>query len=93
MIVSFKDDEAAKIFRLEGSRKLPADIQRTALRRLLAINAATTLLDLREPPGNNLEKLHADRAGQYSIRINDQWRVCFEWADNNAQAVEIVDCH
>ena len=93
MIVSFKSDEAARIFRLERSSKLPPEIQRTALRRLLALNAATNLDDLREPPSNHLEKLSGDRAGQYSIRINDQWRVCFDWRDDDAYEVEIVDYH
>jgi proteic killer suppression protein len=91
VIVSFKDKEPEKIFRLEASRRLPSDIQRSARRRLLALNGASSILDLREPPSNHLEKLTGDREGQYSIRVNEQWRVCFIWHDNNAHEVEVVD--
>lgn len=78
MIQSFKDDEAEKIFNRQRSRKLPSDIQSVALRKLRMLNRAQSLQDLRVPPANRLERLSGDRAGQYSIRINDQWRVCFE---------------
>ena len=75
------------------SRKLPLDIQRTALRKLVVLNFAFSLEDLKIPPANKLEQLHGDRKGQYSIRINDQWRVCFTWKNNNVHDVEIVDYH
>jgi toxin HigB-1 len=94
MIVSYLSKETEKIFDGEVSRDYPSDIQRTALRKLLLIDAATSINDLRTPPGNRLEKLSGDRSGQYSIRINDQWRICFMWTDeNNAIDVEIVDYH
>ena len=75
------------------SRKLPLDIQKTARRKLLYLDDAEDLRDLLAPPGNRLEKLRGDRAGQNSIRINDQWRICFKWIDNRARDVEIVDYH
>jgi proteic killer suppression protein len=93
VIQSFKDKETEKIFRRERSRRLPGEIQQVALRKLRMLNNAVTLADLRTPPGNRLEKLKGDRAGQYSIRINDQWRICFEWRDGNAYEVEIVEYH
>lgn len=93
MIESFASEETEKIFRGETSKKLPKDIQRTARRKLLYLDDAEDLQDLLAPPGNRLEKLKGNRAGQYSIRINDQWRICFEWADNKAKDVEIVDYH
>ena len=93
MIQSFKDDEAKKIFNRQRSRKLPSDIQSVALRKLRMLNRAQSLQDLRVPPANRLERLSGDRAGQYSIRINDQWRVCFEWDNGHAWQVEIVDYH
>lgn len=93
MIKSFRDEEAARLFARERSRKLPDDVQRTALRKLLMLDAASVLTDLRVPPGNRLEKLKGDREGQYSIRVNDQWRVCFEWRSGDAYEVEIVDYH
>lgn len=93
VIRSWADDEAEKLFNRQRSRKLPPDIQRVALRKLLMVDAATTLEDLRIPPSNHLEKLKGDREGQWSIRINDQWRVCFVWQDGNAHDVEIVDYH
>jgi toxin HigB-1 len=94
MIVDFKNQPTEKIFSGEVSLDYPGDIQRTALRKLLLIDAATSINDLRSPPGNRLEKLSGDRSGQYSIRINDQWRICFSWTDeNNAIDVEIVDYH
>jgi proteic killer suppression protein len=91
VIRSFRDPEAERLFNREFSRKLPRDLQRMALRKLLILDAAGSLGDLRVPPGNRLEKLSGDRAGQYSIRINDQWRVCFRWRDGNAEGVEIAD--
>ncbi len=94
MIVTFKSDETRLIFDGFTSRYYPPDIQRIALRKLLVLDAATSINDLRVPPGNRLEKLVADRKGQHSIRINNQWRVCFVWTDqNNADQVEIVDYH
>ena len=93
MIRSWADAEAEKLFSRRKSRRLPADLQRVALRKLLMLDAATTLEDLRVPPANRLEKLKGDREGQYSIRINDQWRVCFAWRDGHAFDVEIVDYH
>jgi len=93
MIQAFKCKEAEKIFNRYYSKKLPNDIQRTALRKLRMLNRAKTLGDLLVPPGNRLEPLHGDRKGQHSIRINDQWRICFKWHNNNAYDVEIVDYH
>lgn len=93
MIKSFKSAETQKIFARQRSRKLPPDIQQTALRKLRMLNNATSLNDLRVPPANRLEKLSGDRAGQYSIRINDRWRICFEWHDGDAYNVEIADYH
>lgn len=93
MIRSFKDKEAEKIFKREWPRKLPEDLQRTALRKLRMLNRAMNLNDLRVPPANRLEKMKEDRADQYSIRINNQWRICFKWSSNDAFEVEIVDYH
>lgn len=93
MIQSFRDKETEKIFRRELSKKLPQDIRRLGLRKLLMINAAYDWRDLKVPPGNRLEELRGDRKGQYSIRINQQWRICFKWAKGNAEDVEIVDYH
>ncbi len=93
MIRSFKSKEAERIFNRERSRKLPSDIQQVALRKLRMLNRAINLQDLRVPPANRLEKLSGRRAGQHSIRINDQWRICFEWVDGSADNVEIVDYH
>jgi toxin HigB-1 len=93
MIESFASDETQKIFLGQISRKFPKDIQRTALRKLIYLDDAEDLQDLLAPPGNRLEKLKGDRAGQHSIRINDQWRICFTWSDNKAKNVEIVDYH
>lgn len=93
MIRSFKSKETEKIFNRLRSRKLPQDIQQIALRKLRMLNRAMTLQDLRVPPANRLQKLSGDRAGQYSIRINDQWRICFEWRDGDAYNVEITDYH
>jgi toxin HigB-1 len=93
MIRNFKDKETQKVFEREHSRKLPSDIQRVALRKLRMLNRAETLQDLRVPPANRLERLVGDREDQYSIRINDQWRICFLWQDGDALDVEIVDYH
>ena len=93
MIRSFKDSEAEKIFNGRFSRKLPQNIQRVAARKLEQLNAATILETLRVPPGNRLERLGRDQKGQHSIRVNDQWRICFVWRDDNAFDVEIVDYH
>ena len=93
MIKGFKDKEAEKLFHREPSKKLPQEIQRSALRKLRMLNRAITLEDLRIPPGNRLEALKGDREGQYSIRINDQWRICFLWQDGEVFQVEIVDYH
>lgn len=92
MIESFACGETERVFRGELSRRLPTDIQRTARRKLLQVHAATQLGDLRVPPGNRLEPLRGARAGQHSIRINDQWRICFRW-ESGAHEVEIVDYH
>lgn len=93
MITSFESEEAATIWAGDVSRKLPQDIQRSALRKLEILNAATDITDLRTPPGNRLEALKGGRVGQHSIRINDQWRICFLWRDGSAHDVEIVDYH
>ena len=93
MIESFASIETEKIFQGKTSNKLPKDIQRTARRKLLYLDDAENLQDLLAPPGNQLEKLRGDRAGQYGIRINDQWRICFKWSGNQAKEVEIVDYH
>ena len=93
MIKSFKSKEAEKIFNREYSLKIPSDIQRTALRKLLMINAAAAINDLRIPPANHLEQLKGVRRGQYSIRINDQWRICFFWLSGDAYKIEIEDYH
>jgi proteic killer suppression protein len=93
MIVSFRDTETARIWRGERSRRLPSDIQNVALRKLRLLNNAQVLNDLRVPPGNRLEALRADRSGQHSIRINDQWRICFVWTAGGPDNVEIVDYH
>jgi proteic killer suppression protein len=93
MIKSIRESETEKIFRRERSRRLPQDIQQAAYRKLRYLNNAKNLDDLRIPPSNRLEKLKGDRAGQYSIRINDQWRICIVWESNDAYEVEIVDYH
>ena len=93
MIRSFRDREAQRLFHREPARKLPSAVQRVALRKLVQLDAATALSDLRVPPGNRLERLKGKRAGQFSIRINDQWRICFRWSRNDAFEVEIVDYH
>lgn len=94
MIVKFKSEETKLIFEGFQSRCYPPDIQSLALRKLLILEAAVSMNDLRVPPGHRLNKLAGDREGQYSIRINDQWRICFIWTDEgNADQVEIVDDH
>lgn len=93
MIKTFKDGETQKIYQRQRSQKLPSDIQQVALRKLRMINNSVSINDLRIPPANHLEKLSGDRAGQWSIRINDQWRVCFRWEGSDAYDVEIADYH
>lgn len=93
MIRSFKCSETERVWRGEFSRKLPHDIQSVALRKLRHLNNAADLNDLRSPPGNRLEGLKGNRAGQHSIRINNQWRICFRWCEDGADNVEIVDYH
>jgi len=93
VIQSFRDKDTEKLFRRERSKAVPPDVQRVALRKLAQLDAATGLRDLKVPAGNRLEALSGDRTGQFSIRINDQWRVCFVWKDGHAHEVEIVDYH
>jgi proteic killer suppression protein len=93
VIRSIRDKETQRVFARQRSAKLPGDIQQVAYRKLRMLNNATSPADLQIPPANRLEKLRGDRAGQYSIRINDQWRVCFEWREGDAYQVEIVDYH
>ena len=93
MIQSFADSDTERLFRREPVRGFPAELQRSMLRKLGLVDAAELLEDLRVPPGNRLEKLRGDRAGQHSIRVNDQWRICFRWKDGNAYDVDIVDYH
>jgi len=93
MIKTFADKETEKLFRRTFSKKLPKNIQLAARMKLEILDAAEVLQDLRVPPGIRLERLSGDREGQYSIRINDQWRICFVWQQENAYAVEIVDYH
>ncbi len=93
MILSFACAESERIFRAELARRFPPTIQRSARRKLLALHAAAELRELAVPPGNRLEALKGGRKGQHSIRVNDQWRICFRWRDGNAYEVEIVDYH
>ena len=93
MIRSFADPETERIWSGRRSRKLPSDIQVVALRKLRLLNQARVLDDLRVPPGNRLEALKGNRAGQHSVRINDQWRICFVWSEGGPSDVEIVDYH
>jgi len=93
VIIGFLDKEAEKLLGRERSRRLPPDIQKIARRKLEIINAADSIQDLRNPPSNHLEKLKGDRKNAYSIRINDQWRICFRWDGHDASEVEIVDYH
>jgi len=93
MIKSFRDAETEKVFDRRFSRRLPGDIQAVALRKLRMLANAVDLADLRSPPANRLEKLSGDRQGQHSVRINDQWRICFVWRGGDAYDVEICDYH
>jgi proteic killer suppression protein len=93
VIKSFKDKEAEKIFSGRFSSKLPENIQRIALRKLTQLHGAATMSFLGIPPANRLEKLGGDRQGQWTIRINGQWRICFEWRDGDAEDIEITDYH
>lgn len=93
MIRSFADTETELVFLRRFSRRLPGDIQSVALRKLRMLDNAHSINDLRSPPANRLEKLSADRAGQYSIRVNDTWRICFAWHDGDAYDVQILDYH
>jgi proteic killer suppression protein len=93
VIKTFKDKEAEKLFHRKKSRRFSQTIQRNAYRKLLMIDAAEELKDLKTPPANRLEALKGDRQGQHSIRINDQYRICFVWRDGDAHDVEIVDYH
>jgi proteic killer suppression protein len=93
MIRSFADRDAEGLFHGQFARRLPSEIQRTAQRKLRQLNAVADLRDLAVPPGNRLEALKGDRAGQHSIRINGQWRICFTWSESGAENVQIVDYH
>jgi proteic killer suppression protein len=93
MIASFLDKETERLWQSGKNRRLPADLQRRAFKKLAILNAAIMLDNLKVPPGNQLEALRGNRAGQHSIRVNDQYRICFVWRDGNAFAVEIVDYH
>ncbi len=93
MIRTFRDVETERLWNEERSRRIPASIHRPALKKLQMLNAAGSLGDLALPPGNRLERLKGDREGEYSIRINDQYRVCFVWCEENAYNVEITDYH
>ena len=93
MIKSFRGKETERIFNRQFSVKLPQSVQRLARKKLIMLDAATTINDLRIPPGNRLESLKGDRKGQHSIRINEQWRVCFIWNDGNVYDVEITEYH
>ncbi len=93
MIESFADKETQRIWRGEYSKKLPREIQTVGLRKLIILARSRDLHDLRSPPGNRLERLSGDRKGQYSIQINDQWRICFSWNKGIAAEVEITDYH
>ena len=93
MLESFRDREAEKVFHRRWSRKFSGTLERSTLKKLLLLDAAVSVQDLRSPPGNKLERLKGDRLGQYSIRINEQWRICFDWKAGRAVNVEIVDYH
>ena len=93
MIRFFADAETERVFRRLASRRLSAEVQRIAYRKLVVIDAAESLNDLRIPPGNRLEKLKGNREGQHSIRVNEQWRICFRWKEGDAYDVEIADYH
>ncbi|NBD37547.1 MAG: type II toxin-antitoxin system RelE/ParE family toxin [Verrucomicrobia bacterium] len=93
MIVGFRDNEAKKIWRGERSKKLPREIQQRVLNKLAMVHRSQNIHDLRVPPSNHLERMSGDREGQYSIRINQQWRLCFRWNNGNAHDLEITDYH
>ncbi len=93
MIKSFRNKETERVFNRERSKRLPMEIQKVALRKLWMLDAAVSLEDLKVPPGNHLEALSKDRKGFYSIRINDQWRICFRWHEGHVHDAEIVDYH
>ena len=93
MIRSFRDKDTARLFARESVRRWGPEVQHLGLRKLRILDAATRVDDLRAPPGNRLEKLRGDRAGRWSIRVNDQWRLCFVWKDGDAHDVELVDYH
>jgi len=93
MIRSFRDAETERLWNEEHTRRIPASVRKTAFKKLQMLNAAATLGDLALPPGNRLERLRGDRQGQHSIRINDQYRICFEWREGNAYLAEITDYH
>ncbi len=93
MLRSFADKETEQVWQRRRARKLDQEVQRAALRKLLILDAAETLDDLRVPPGNRLEKLKGNRAGSFSVRINQQWRICFRWTDAGPEDIEIVDYH
>jgi toxin HigB-1 len=93
VIKSFADRNTERLFNRERVRRFPVDLLHSMLRKLVALDAAEALEDLRVPPGNRLEKLKGRRSGQHSIRVNDQWRICFAWKDGDATDVEIVDYH
>jgi toxin HigB-1 len=93
MIANFRDKETETLWQSGRSRRFPVDLQLRAFKKLAILNAAVTLDNLKVPPGNQLEALRGTRTGQYSIRINDQYRMCFTWRDGNAFEVEIVDYH
>src|SRR5437870_2367153 len=93
MIRSFADKNTERLFRRERLKRLSGKVQRAALRKLVVLDAAESLEDLKVPPGNRLEKLAGNQEGRYSIRVNDQWRVCFRWSEGDAHDVEITDYH
>ena len=93
MILSFKDSDSEKLFRRDYVKHFSRELQQEAIRKLLILDAADKLDDLLIPPGNRLERLSGNRKGQYSIRINDQWRICFRWTGSDAEEVEITDYH
>jgi len=93
MLQSFSDKDTERVWRRERVRKFHPDLQRVALRKLAILDAAESLSDLRVPPGNRLEKLGGDRSGQHSIRVNDQWRICFRWTKAGPEDVSIADYH
>ncbi len=93
MLRSFADKDTERVWRRERTKKLDLNTQRAALRKLLMLDAADVLDDLKVPPGNRLEKLRGNRAGQYSVRVNQQWRICFRWTAAGPESVEIVDYH